>query len=344
MIAPCGGAAAFGTQGSVLADGRREKHARQARHGKATSLALLIALAHFAAVPSAAAPLDTPLNPYKFLVATHRDVSGIVVGVTGPDGASRLNTVSLDGKVWQNDPDQSYVTLLEAPPGGGVAVGGVPVIDVPQFISDHAPVAQPAVPAGPDTWQVHASGIGYFVTTGADPVTGDFSLRSLGQATISVRDTAVWMFPKGLRVDGLVTVTAVNPGACLIIVANRNGTFVDPYGAYFDVAMWFFGGMNSASVPVVLSTSHEIRLEQIDNYDRSTEVAYLSMYAGSVRLTGPRTATGHRMRLHHAPAYEDDDLIDRLSVVGALPLPGSGPTAVKHSTWGRLKNLYRSPR
>jgi len=263
-------------------------------------------------------------NPYKYLLATHQPSGAVWVQASGGSPATDRNrSVNLDGRVWQNDHGSpnglgtaGYTTLLEAFPSGGVKLDSVPELDVRGFITEHALLATPLSGAGV-LWQLHATGVSYFKTDEA----GAFSLRVGSDATISVRDTAVWLFPRGVRFDGMVSVTAASPGACLIIVANHNGTYVDPYDhlPYFETAAWFFGGLQSTSVPVIIATQDEVRLEQFNRSDVSTGVGYLSMYAGFAFLMGPQATPGYRMRLHHAVPYENDYLIDRLVAQGALP-------------------------
>lgn len=291
------------------------------RHSARLAPVALAALLMLGGLPvSPAAADEPPVNPYKFLIADWRETGAVTVGTIGPygPGDDRSNTIVVDGGVWQNDHDLDWFARLAAPPTGPVVLDSLPVFDVAAFIAAHEPAAQPAEKATIGTWRVHASGVTYFVTRNEDFITGDFNLRSLGAVNISVRDTAVWMFPKGVRIDGLVTVTAAEPGACLILLANRNGSFKDPYGDWRDIAAWFFAGLQSASVPVIVASGDQVRLEQVNNYDRSTEAAYLTLYAGSLRMMGPRAGGEHFMRLHHASS-DGDLLIDRLVARGALP-------------------------
>jgi len=108
-----------------------------------------------------------------------------------------------------------------------------------------------------------------------------------------------------------------NLGACLILVANGNGTFVDQGENYFDAAAWFFAGLSSPTTPVIIATGDEIRLEQYNNANVTTEVAYLSLYARFAFLMGAQVP--RQMLLHHAVPYSFDTLIDRLTAQNVLP-------------------------
>lgn len=134
--------------------------------------------------------------------------------------------------------------------------------------------------------------------------------------------------------------TAANPAACLIIVANRTGTFADAYDNFSDTACWFFGDLQSSTVSVIIATYDEIRLEQFNDASVTTDVSYASICAGSIYLMGP-LAIGDHMRLHHAVPEDSALLVHRLTSMGALPMPGSGPTPARPDTRGGLNALYR---
>jgi hypothetical protein len=295
-----------------------------------------------------AGSLDSTPNPYKFVLTSY---TGVSIGTVDVNGGSRFGTVLIDGRVWQNAPDSAFKAYLSDPSKTTVQIGGVPALnaEIADFIASHAAgAAAPTFVAGnPAVLQFYgpSPNVNYFVSDnplGSNPTGSNtgFSLRLWSEVSISVRDTVVWVLPHGVRFENLVSVSS--PGgapACLIIVANPNGTYIEAFSDFRDVAIWCFGSMRAtSSVAVILAAGGEARIEAFNNSTTFTDIPYLSVYALDVYLMGP---LGNLMRFHHLPPYDNDLLIDRLTAQGALPMPASGPTAVEHGTWGRLKLLYK---
>jgi hypothetical protein len=163
--------------------------------------------------------------------------------------------------------------------------------------------------------------VAYFKTT-APPLPALNSLHDVNvNPVIDVKGLVVWMFDRGVRFDNFVTVTG-NANDCLVIVA-QNGSFLP---GLEDAGIYFFAGISSDKVPVILVTDSIVRDEQFANNTLGvTEVGYLSIFASQVLPFGP--FVGGSMTLTHDPNSPFDQpggLIDQLYAQGALPNPSVG--------------------
>lgn len=277
------------------------------------------------------------LNPYKYVLSTFSTLSGsVAINTTDVYGASRAGTVMLDGHTWQNAPDSSFKAFLATPTATTVQIGKVPTLnaDIADFITSHAAGAgAPTLIAGnPSVLQFSGPNpnVNYFVSDnplGSNPTGSNsgFSIRLWSEATLSVRDTVVWLLPHGVRFENLVTVSSADgDSACLVIVANPNGTYMETIGGvttdYRDLAIWCFGAIRSSGkMRVILAAGGEARLEHFNNSTVPSGFPYVSIYARNVFLMGPLASSGNLMHDAHPFPYNNDPLIDRLVSYGALP-------------------------
>ncbi len=288
------------------------------------------------------------VNFYKRLVTSY----GKVQVNDDVQGISRNQTVTLGGRVWQNHADTTWIEHVAAY-GHGIRIGGVEQPGVPQFVTEH--LASPFFPAVPMrsvvgsnvtfTFSSLGGDVAYFKVDPTWPEANDpehlgnyYSFRSLsgisGVAgiTLKVNGHCVWVVPKGIRFETHVTVQPVGLGdASLVIISPKNGLDVNG-GDYKHVGVWFFGGLTSASVPVILASEGGVYLEQFYNPNSDTGVNALSIFAGRVFLTGP--VPGHGMQLYHPSTM--DDVVDWYALHDALP--NTSPTgdhdlALVPGTW-----------
>jgi hypothetical protein len=270
---------------------------------------------------------------YKRLITSYGPV-----GVLAIDGSNydHRNTAILNGGpngFWQNDPDSTWTTLVKAyTPTQPIRFGSVPLPETQSFIDSLFPTAQIPASYFDGANQVYdASPEGYY--TWNVPGT-DFTLERATGARLRVRNTAVWLFPKGIHISNAVSVESVSAPspACLVIVAEPNLTHVDEPTA----GIWFQGGLNS-TIPVILVSRGRVLVEQIQNLTNSTEASSLSIYAGSVFIGGPQNLpTQEEARLSYSPAMSDA-LIDSLSTHGALP----NATAATRGTFTLVRGSWR---
>ncbi len=282
---------------------------------------------------------------YKRLVTSYGKVT---INDDVGDGISRDHTVTMGGRVWQNYADTTLWTDHAASWIRGTRIGGVELPGVPQFVTEH--LAAPFTPMTPP----RTSGAGSVTFTFSNPVGevayfkvdpswpeanhqagyGDFyTFRSISDVKIKVNGHCVWVVPQGIRFENLVTVDRM-PGALdasLVIVSPPNGRD-NVFGSYAHVGIWLFGGLNSASVPVTLVSDGGVHVEQFYNSNSETYVDQLSIFAGSLFMTGPHV--GHHMQLNHGSAM--DDVIDWYALHNALPNTSAGGDHTIEASFRRI--------
>jgi hypothetical protein len=282
-----------------------------------------------------------PVNPdnyYKRLVTCAESVYVMPFG--GGPPTDRRGTEILNGRVWQNSsPD----TGLWIPPQSksyikGVRIGGVPVPATASFITPSLLAgALPVALLGRDyTLSGPPGAVTYWKW--ASPPTSAFTLYDpLSLPVIHVRGRAVWLLPNGIRFDGAVTIRRASPldaNACLVIVANPNSS--PPFdNEKPDAAIWFFDGILSSEIPVILVSGGRVIMEQFSGPTADTAVDELSVFANRFFFSGPNNGSVNTMTLGYDRAVMDAQ-IDTLMMNGALPNPGSitgAQFALRRGTW-----------
>lgn len=251
---------------------------------------------------------------------------------------ARDSTVDLTGGFWQpvqTAADTSWTDNVYSYLPKGILDRGVPVPDVTSFIAAHQSGALPATLSGPSPRTLQLTGstgdIGYFYSIDAGP---NYSLQDPGSVRIEVDGPVVWLLDRGVRIELPVIVerAGATPNPCLVIVAGRNGRDTED----LDAGIWFWGGLTSHDVPVILVSDGGVRNEQVNTPLILTSVPALSMYGRSVYLTGPdNSAPGSP---HMTLAYGGSAmsaLIDFLAQHDALPNTSAamGALALRPGTW-----------
>ncbi len=249
-----------------------------------------------------------------------------VYNLVGDAQAEACRTVVLSDSIWADPttaPNDSCAVGVF-----GVNTRNVPTPPVGPFIAAHAAAATP-VPPDQSTYGLYGTSgrVSYWYTD--NPTSTQFSSRYDHDATVTVNGYAVWMLPRGLRIDGSTTiVSGGDPHPCLVIVA-RDGVDED---SGLPGAVWFFGGLH-ADIPVILVSDGHVKIEQFDHPDDGSRADNLSVYSNEVFLTGPSETSGNYMILSYSHSTMDP-LIDVLMENGALPNSVTNtPFALRPGTW-----------
>jgi hypothetical protein len=282
---------------------------------------------------------------YKRLATsfTHLQFNQAYLGpIPPPPPNGNASRTHLFGEVWQND----------APPAGTATWKKPPVGDIPTYVQAPVVIPQPNVTSvidanwgAPGTQEVHANllsnppatinltgplnTISYYKTTDLVPFVPPIFATVYNTTTseIHVQGYAVWMVHNGMRFDQTVKVTG-NPSDCLVILCESDGLFILGGGSYYN-SIWFFAGLQSDKVPVILVADGRVEIEQdILGISVPAAVSYLSIFAGDISVIGPYDPSNpngnYSMALQHTPgsAYDSSNpnaLIEYLSSHGALP-------------------------
>lgn len=140
--------------------------------------------------------------------------------------------------------------------------------------------------------------------------------------------TAVWLMDHGLRTNQGLTFD-FDPGDMLVIVSWSSGVLGlnNLIGLPIHAAgIWFFAGLHSQNLPVILVSAGQIIIEQTGAPNAQFSSNYLTLFGQSVWLGGTLTAATPTMWLHPAghPNDAPNGPIDRLWEFGALPNAEAG--------------------
>ena len=300
---------------------------------------VLAALAAAAMLTAPRAANAQECDLYKRLMTTHdgayaRDVTG---------GAQ----VNVCGQTWLFGViRESIADDLSCATGYAIEAGTCPTPQVALFESAHWGNATNVPSGGASTFNLSApSGQVAFFKTDTDPDNTGYSVFAGDpdpELHINVQGTVIWMLDHGLRSNTLVKVSGT-ASDCLVIVSGKNEDMSIP--TLNSVGIWFFAGIQSSNVPVILVTDGEVRAEHFNNTTGGTAFSllpYASIFAQHAVLGGP--AAPNYLRFYHDPASPYDapgGLIDALCLHGLLPNTEGPPVANPQGTWGRLKVLYR---
>lgn len=292
-----------------------------------------------------------PLQPQQYYKRLFTSREGIFVyDTTDFDRASGLHIsrypqTYLSGSVRETlvDPSESEwdSRVSSFPYGRPVAQSDEPIPDVTSFFDAHWSSATDVPnPTGATQFTLDAAPGGRFYRSDLEPSDSRYSVYVYSgespppQINVTGSGAAIWMLSRGFRSDQTVNVVG-SPGACLVIVAHKN---LD----YEAIGPWFFAGFNSLTVPVILVSDDEVRIEQnINAYGDNTIVANLCVFARHTWICGPRP--GCWMRLVHDPNSLYDQpggLIDQLCELGALPNSGTMSFRTVPRKWAELDPDY----
>jgi hypothetical protein len=263
-------------------------------------------------------------NYYKRLITTPGPITIAPLG--GASATPRIPAL-LSGDVWEHLPNDStnWYPQLAAPLPNPIRADAVPIPDAVAFCGGHLPARPAPWDPATNTFDLRGpSNAPRYYQAPAGLTTADLSLYDTGNApapTILVNGRAILLVPNGVRFEGAVRVMP-NAGHqdCLVIVA---GAGTDPYHNVANPGIWFFGGIESLTVPVILVSSGKVLIEHFNNASGHSEVAGLSIFAPSVYLLPPDSHVPpdptRYMRLTHTPDSPIDQQIDWLAPFGALP-------------------------
>ncbi len=278
------------------------------------------------------------LDYYKRLMSLS---GGLTFHWVGYDLTVRTPQTFLTGEVWQNsldtltwDPSPPIPPLGDRPTFVRPAIEPPPSVPAPildrEFRGTNWTVDAVPVPQGDEDHREYK-----LLAPGSTPAY--FKSEAGGQAMsildhwdepkIKVNGTVIWLLDKGMRFDYGVEVDGPSTAA-LIIVANKGTHPDDP-----NAAIWFFGGIDSKNVPVILVADGKVLIEQ--NFQGATanfKVNYISIYARDVLVIGPKYPG--QLLLQHKPDAPGG-LIDQLYGEDVLPSAQASPS-------GRLTRIQGS--
>jgi hypothetical protein len=256
-------------------------------------------------------------------------------GITVPDKdvllINRLQSAFLGGQVWEQGASDSltWKSHVALPAPTPIRTDVVPTPLAHDFITGHRTLAVEA-PYNPANGTFTLTGTGNAPTYYVAPSLLTNLLLSLysvdATPTIKVNGRVVWLFQHGMRFENHVKVIGQGQNDCLVIVAEAGEDPFPPPLPQLPVSagIWFFGGIESSTVPVILVSDADVRIEHFNDptgTPGTNNVAGLSIFASSVFLMGPTSASGQIMQLHHVPGSLIDDQIDWLSAPGRVALP-----------------------
>lgn len=245
-------------------------------------------------------------------------VSGTIDATTWAAGRpQQAGRVRLEGAVWHETGDASWLAGVQWPTPDSLRVGGVARPADSLFILDR--LLDSVVP---DTQRVDATTlrVDFPVASAnpvyyAGPVRGGTPWTFAGSAgeriELRVQGLAVWLLEGGLVAEDRVEVRRSGSGTALLVIVGG-----PPAGS--DVGLAFGGGLDS-EIPVVLVSRGRVRLVQLAAWESGTAIPGLSVFAGGLDLLGPAAPAEMDLRYDRAAM---DPLIRALEATGALPNSG----------------------
>ena len=274
-------------------------------------------------------------NYYSKVITTSREiVVDAFASVGGGTPTDRRYTVNLLGAVWEgvSPPDTTWEALLLTPPDS-VRTSPVPTPDLAAYFTSHPVSAATPAPYDPSqqlyTLLAPENDAEYFrAPSGHSWNDFYYSNWTHTEIRVQVQGLAVWEFPRGLRFDGLLRVSALGGGnSCLVIVAGQAGP--QPTTPENDPEMGirlFSGLIVEPGISVILVSNGRVYLQHLNNASGISSIAGdLTIYAQNAWLTGsdhspPAPLPQKTMTLQHAATGDlDTKYVDLLASLGALP-------------------------
>jgi hypothetical protein len=248
--------------------------------------------------------------------------------------------VGLDGKLWQtyagltpiNWHEDIHDCYNDVPPYAthlnedmvGVVV---PPPQVTTFISGLPPAVDPGTG---NSFTLDATAqpesVGYFRSSGG------LNIATGPDVTINVRGIAVWAFDHGFWSQNRKVTVSGTSKDMLVMVAHQDNNANPLYG------LWFDGGLDSPTVPVILVSDQRIYIDSNPGGNFSTTMGWVSMYAPSVWIHGPKQNGNLFLYYHPANNANAEHSLDNLFDKRALPNV-NGPRnslSYKPGTWREL--------
>jgi len=145
------------------------------------------------------------------------------------------------------------------------------------------------------------------------------NLNLTGQLPVfSVTGIAVWMFSQRLETNKMLTVSGTANDMLVLVV---HGTASEDSIA----ALTLWGGIDSPNVPVILVSDHRIYIQNQPDGDFDTTVNWLSLYAPSAWIWGPKQISSHKpetwklLRYTHGFSASAEANLETLFARRALP-------------------------
>lgn len=276
-------------------------------------------------------------NYYKRVITA--GASGIQVAQTeGPSGTPCKYSVVLSDSIWQNSADFSWQSWDSPMSTSGAIQHSAPTPSAGSFIAGNfAAATTRPFNTTPYSLLGPTGSVSYWYTDNPTPIPGNlmaFSTYNASATDVYVSGWAVWMLPRGIRVDGQLHIHGNPATDCLVIVA-RNGQDRNSGGGP-PTAIWFFGGFIS-DIPVVLVSDGIVDIEHAGQLGGQSQANNISIFADRVVLAGPSEASGNLMQLSYGAGVMDP-LIEQLMAAGALPNAVSNqPFALHPGTWRVLQ-------
>jgi len=279
------------------------------------------------------------LKQYDMLLSMSSPTRGL--HVTDEDPTNNQDAVGLSGKLWQTYGGQSPTDWVSD------------IFDCynsfhPQFYLDttlvgRTPVPPPQVtafinsfpaagdPGSGNSFSLDASAkpesVGYFRSSSA------ININTGPDVTISVHGIAVWAFDHGFWSQNRKVTVSGTSQDMLVMVAHQDNGANPLYG------LWFDGGLDSPTVPVILVSDQRIYINSDPSNNFSTSMAWVSMYAPSAWIRGPKESSGQLFLYYHPPNNPNaEHSLDNLFDKRALPNV-NGPRnslAYRPGTWREL--------
>ncbi|MBI5709849.1 MAG: pilus assembly PilX N-terminal domain-containing protein [Candidatus Eisenbacteria bacterium] len=284
-------------------------------------------------------------NYYKRLLTSTRT---IVVSDTNPDYPTRTTcgTVALNGNVWLGGSgsaaDSSWMGCVGSW-SGSPPVEHPPAIPTPEvttFLAAHPGGSTPEYKDEGNTRELKFKGTPGNVKYYRGPTTGsDFTFHEDKRLKVEVKGYAIWMLEKGARFDQVVDIKGEGEGenkSCLVIIAAPGQ---DSYGE--TAGVWFFGGIRSSEIPVILVSNDKVIVEHHFNPNNLFGYANdLSIFARDILIMGPLKVSPPDPQYTLTLTYTPETLgplIDLLSQRRALPnATDTGYFTLDSGSWQEL--------
>jgi hypothetical protein len=295
---------------------------------------------------------------YGRLFTLSDPVQGLDVPQYSSPGVSASAQVYLTGALTQRAPTVTFPGDIGSPPNPVNTSANVDPPDLGTFFGKYWATAQFVPPNCHDTYFLDASSatdqVGFFkspLDSSDDPEAQPplWSLNTVYGGTgthicppeimnVTVRGTCIWMFDHGARLYKPVQVAGSgNTNDALILVAGVNKTT----GSDAGYGIVFKQGVNS-NVPIVMVSSGAIGITHYQSLSSTSNISYLSVFASTSDVVGPKTP-GHSMVLTHVAGASQDQpggVIRRLVEKGYLPntTVSTGDFTPIAGTWREIKS------
>lgn len=288
-------------------------------------------------------------NYYSKVITTSREIVVEDSSSAGGPKTDRRFTVDLRGAVWEgiSPPDFStWTPILHSQPDS-IRTTPVPTPDLATYFASHPVSAATPAPhiTSPEIFTLTApqNDVAYFCAPNGSS-RNDFYYNTVTSSEIKVlvQGLAVWEFPRGLRFDGLLRISALGGGnCCLVIVTGQTGPQPAPENDPEMGIRLFSGVIVEPGISLIIVSNGRVYIQHLDNASGTTCMAGdVAIYSQNLWLTGsdqspPAPITQKYMILQHLVTGDlDKKYIPLLS--GTLPgsnLANGNSLALVPGTW-----------